>query len=72
MYEDLCEEEKAYYLKLAKEILKGTFVECNDCSIYSGSGYFISSYKDENKLNEVAKKLFEIFSKNTISAKKQS
>lgn len=63
MYEDLCEEEKAYYLKLAKEILKGTFVECKDCSIYSGSGYFISSYKDENKLNEVAKKIFENFNK---------
>lgn len=61
MYDDLEDKEKEYYLKLAREILKGTFVECKDCSIYSGSGYFISSYKDENTLNQVAKKLYETF-----------
>lgn len=58
MYQNLSPEEKNIYIKHAKNILKGTFVECKDCSIYSGTGYFISSYQDEKKLEETAEKIF--------------
>lgn len=63
MYKDLNEEEKEIYVKYAKNILKGTFVECKDCSIYSGSGYFVSSYKDETKLQETAEKIYGLMNK---------
>lgn len=63
MYKDLSEQEKEYYLKLAKELLRGTYTECNDCSIHSGSGLFVSSYKDTDKLNEVAEKLYKLLKK---------
>ena len=56
MYKTLNEKEKEHYLELAKDLLKGTFTECRDCSIYNGTGYFVSSYKDVNKLDEVAEK----------------
>ena len=64
MYKTLSEKEKEYYLNLAKDLLKGTFTECRDCSIYNGTGYFISSYKDVNKLDEVAEKIYKIIEKN--------
>ena len=63
MFDALNEIEKEYYLKLARELLKGTFVECNDCSIHGGSGFFISSYKDEKKLEEVAEKIYNFHKK---------
>lgn len=63
MFEDLSEKDKNYYLNIAKEVLRGTFVECKDCSIYGESGYFVSSYKDEKKLQEVAKKLYGFIKK---------
>jgi len=66
MYKNLTEPEKEVYLKLAKDFLKGTFVECNDCSIHGGSGFFISSYKDENKLNEVAEKIYIAIKKSEV------
>ena len=70
MYKALSENEKEYYLDLAKDLLKGTFTECRDCSIYNGTGYFVSSYKDVNKLDEVAEKIYKIIEKNkTIQSK---
>ncbi len=64
MYKALNEKEKEHYLELAKDLLKGTFTECRDCSIYNGTGYFVSSYKDVNKLDEVAEKIYKIIEKN--------
>ena len=63
MFKELSEKEKEYYLSLAKDLLKGTYIECNDCSVYGGSGYFISSYKDISKLEEVAEKIYKITKK---------
>lgn len=64
MFEELDEKEKSKYLSFAKQILKNTFVECKDCGIYSGSGYFVISYNDEKKLREVAEKIYEFMLQN--------
>lgn len=71
MYKTLSEKEKEYYLDLAKDLLKGTFTECRDCSIYNGTGYFVSSYKDVNKLDEVAEKIYKIIEKNKAVSNKE-
>lgn len=59
MFDELDEKEKNKYLSFAKKLLKNTFVECKDCGIYSGSGYFVASHSDEKKLREVAEEIYE-------------